>query len=125
MRKLIAALTLFVACLSSANAFEAANIKINLSGPVNDNRYFLCLPNVGCLSVLAAKHGKVYPINHEIDLKGMYVMNVAENFRLDKQALPASCNMPVEKNQTITLTGQITTSSTNETHISQLQCSRS
>ncbi len=116
---LLVALTL----IPVAMADSAANIKIKMKGAVHNNRYFLCLPDVGCLSVLAAKKGKVYPIFHPIQMSNIYVMDVNNNFKVFTQGLPSSCNVTVQQNQSITISGNITPGAKNSVIVNQLHCS--
>lgn len=100
----------------------SANIKIRISGALSDNRYFLCIPNVGCLSILAAERGKVYPVFHPVNVRAIYVTNVS-TFRVIPQRFPSSCNVTVDMNKTITISGNITHSNSRGVIINQLHCS--
>ena len=117
-------LLLTLGCMQFAYADNdpTANIKIKISGAVKDNRYFLCVPNIGCLSILAAQKGRIYPIYHPIEMDKMYVANL-QNFRLHSQGLPSSCNVTVNTNQTITIYGKLITGSNNTVLVNNLRCS--
>jgi hypothetical protein len=99
----------------------AANIKIKLTSSVHDNRYFLCMEGVGCLSVLAAQKGKVYPVFHPVEMDNLYVNNVL-SMRLSPQGLPKSCDTTVQPNQTITISGQIIGGPGDSAYINNLRC---
>lgn len=106
-----------------AFAYDAANIKIKVSGAIHDNSYFLCLPDIGCLSIYAAKtKGKVYPVLHNIDMPHIYVTDV-NNFSVYPQGLPESCKVKVKTNQTITIHGDLVKSTDGKVHINNLGCS--
>ncbi len=122
MKKLLIAL-MAVTCMQVAVADDAAKIKIRISGAAHDNRYFLCLPNVGCLSILAAARGKVYPIYRPVEISGLYVTDVNNNFRVTSQGLPNSCDVTVQPNQTITISGKISVIQNNTAMINGLHCS--
>ncbi|MBV9576832.1 MAG: hypothetical protein JO149_09435 [Gammaproteobacteria bacterium] len=124
MKKLlILALTyLSISTASLAFADNTANIRIKMTGATQDNRYFLCLPDVGCLSILAAQKGKIYPIIHSIEMSNIFVTDVSNNLKVSPQGLPASCNVTVAPNQTITITGSIKTGSNKSVYINQLHC---
>ena len=98
-----------LALLSFQQAFAAdtANIKIKIAGAVTDNTYFLCMPDLGCLSILAAKHGKVFTMMNNVEMNTLFVTN-ARNMAVYNQGLPSSCNVTVKKNQTITIQGTLT-----------------
>lgn len=124
MKKL---LIVFIALVTAQVAFadnsNAANIKIRINGATSDNRYFLCLPNVGCLSIYGASKGKVFPIYRSVQMSSMYVVDADHNFQMSAQGLPSSCNGTVDTNQTITISGNIAAGSNGTTHINQLRCS--
>jgi len=109
--------------LSTQTAFAAdtVNIKIKISGATKDNRYFLCLRDVGCLSILAAQRGKVFPILRPIEMSGIFVEEVTREIHLSPQGLPASCSGKVDVNHTITITGQLNVKG-NKAHVNRLNC---
>jgi hypothetical protein len=106
MKKVIALICLFLAGTPFALAEEVANIKIKIAGAVHDNSYFLCIPDIGCLSLLAAKNGKVFPIIRPIEMNTIFVVNerTAQEYN---QGLPASCNVKVEPSHSITIYGTL------------------
>lgn len=121
MKKLLVLLIALVG-MQTVFADDTANIKIKINGAVRDNRYFLCLPNVGCLSILAAQKGKVYPIFHPIEMSGIFVTDVSTGYRVSAQGLPSSCDVTVDTNKTITITGSIAVKKDNSIHLNQLHC---
>ncbi|TAK77858.1 MAG: hypothetical protein EPO11_02070 [Gammaproteobacteria bacterium] len=125
MKKSLAILALATASympLVSAADTDAANVNIKISGALADNRYFLCLPDVGCLSILAAeKKAKVYPIFHSFDMDKIFVANL-NSYRIYPQGLPASCNVTVNTNQTITIYGKLVNKSDQQTYVENLHC---
>lgn len=110
--------------LSATTAFadDAANIHINITGAARDNTYFLCIPNVGCLSILAGNEGKVYPVFHPVEIDGLYVTNIDHNFKLSAEGLPSSCRVTVQTNQSITISGNIHSLSNGNVLLSGLHC---
>ena len=122
-------LLMLVAILSlsatAAFADDAANIHINISGAARDNTYFLCIPNVGCLSILAANEGKIYPVFHPVEIDGLYVTNIDHNFKLSDEGLPSSCHITVQTNQTVTISGNIHTLANGNVLLSGLHCNLS
>lgn len=122
MKKLLI-LILSVVCMQMAFADNAAvNIKIKISGAVSNNRYFLCLPDIGCLSILAAQKGKIYPIFHQIDMEGVYVTNV-EDMSVYPQGLPKSCDVSVDTNKTLTISGHLISGANGRAQVKNLSCS--
>lgn len=121
MKKLIA-LCLALLITQCAFADGTANINIKVSGAVQDNRYFLCIPNVGCLSILAAERGKVYPIYHPVEMHNIYVTNL-QNLQVYSTGMPDSCNVTVDTGQTINIYGTIANGSKGSVYINNLHCS--
>ena len=105
-----------------AFAGDSANIKVKLNGALKDNRYFLCMEGVGCLSVLAGDRGKVYPVYHSIVMDKIYIANM-DDFSVHPQGLPSSCDKQIEPNQTVTITGTIVSGPNKSVHVTQLKCS--
>ena len=106
MKKLISIALIILSNMQVAHATDTANIKIKIAGAMQGNRYFLCLPNVGCLSIHAAQNGKVYPIMNDVEMNTMFVTDTS-NDRLYRAGLPDSCNVTVKTNQTITISGEL------------------
>jgi hypothetical protein len=125
MKKLLMLMMASIMCMQSVHAEDTANIKIKINGALKDNRYFLCLPNIGCLSILAATKGKVFPIFHPIEMNGIFVTDVNSKFRVTAQGLPQSCDVTVAPAHTITISGKIIPGPNNSTRINQLHCSLS
>lgn len=109
--------------VAHAYDYNAANIKINISGAIHNNSYFLCIPNIGCLSIMAAKKGKVFPILHPIEMDNIYVLDRGNNYRIQSQGLPKSCNVTVATNHTITISGNLSVGANNQVRLSGLHCS--
>jgi len=125
MKKLLIVFIALVTTQVTAQAAFAngsANIKIKISGATSDNRYFLCLPNVGCLSILSAHRGKVFPIYRPVQMSAMFVVDANHSFQMSPQGLPSSCNGTVDTNKTVTISGSIAPGSNGTTRISQLRC---
>lgn len=121
MKKLLVSLLFGLLAANSVYADNTANIKIKIKGAIIDNRYFLCIPDLGCLSMLAAKKGKVFPVYRSVDMNTIFVSNVL-NQRLYNQGLPKSCQVKVERNQTITISGELY-AGPDQVQIKQLKCS--
>lgn len=118
---LLAFLLIFATSMSYAD--DTANIKIRITGAMRNNNYFLCLPNVGCLSIAAAQQGKIYPVYHSIEMDYLSVMDVDNQFRVNFAGLPSSCNVTVQPNQTITIYGNLQVGQNNRVQLNNLHCS--
>lgn len=110
-----------IASTKMAFADDSANIRIKISGATSDNRYFLCLPDVGCLSILGAQKGKIFPIFRPINMSAIYVEDVTRQIHISPQGLPASCKGQVDVNHTITITGNLNGSG-DKAHVNGLHC---
>jgi len=120
MKKLVCAVITLAVLSSQAFAADTANIKIKINATGNDNTYYLCMPNLGCLSLLAAQRGKVFPSLNPVEMNTMFVTNI-HNMRVYNQGLPKSCDVTVKPNQTITIYGSLSTQTTN-VHVQNLRC---
>lgn len=107
--------------MHTAHADDTAKLRMKISGPIKDNRYFLCVSNVGCVSILAAKKGKVFPLDKG-DIGHIFAIN-ATQMRMYPQALPASCNVTVNENQTLTVSGKIIEGPHGSVKVGNLSCS--
>lgn len=121
MKKCFLVLLVMLMLPGVALADEAANIRIKITGATSDNRYFLCMATVGCLSIAKAAHGKIYPMFNGLTMQPLYVTNL-QNFRVYQQGLPASCNVTVEPNQTISIYGRIVSGPKDSIRIANLSC---
>ncbi len=123
MKKCLIALLLLFTSVQLAFADDTANIRIRITGAV-DNRYFLCEPNIGCLSIYnAVRKNKTYPIYHSIDMDKLYVTDTAD-MGLSPQGLPKSCDVTVNTNKTITIYGNLVPSKTGM-RVNNLRCTLS
>jgi hypothetical protein len=97
-------------CLASfqsvfADDADIAKLKIKLSGPVNNNAYYLCVSNNGCSRISAAAKGEIFMMDTG-SVNYIFAANM-RNFTMRSQALPESCKVSVAKNQTLTVSGKI------------------
>ena len=122
MKKLVTIILMFLSSMQFVFAAETANIKIKISGSIHDNTYFLCLPDLGCLSILAAKKGKVFPMINAVEMNTMFVTDT-HTMRVYNQGLPNSCNVTVQKNQTITIYGNLETQGGDQVVLKNFHCS--
>lgn len=122
MKKFILLVASLISLSNLAFADGTANIRMNIQGAASDNTYFLCLSNVGCLSILAGDRGKVYPVYHPIEMDNIYVTNVDRSFKLSAEGLPASCNVTVQPNHTVTISGRIVPLANGNTELAGLHC---
>lgn len=125
MKSLLCILVALVALFALQTAFadaDTANIRIKITGAAADNADFLCLPNVGCLSIKAAQNGKIYPVIGQIEMDGIFITDVDHNFRVTPEGLPKSCDVTVQPNQTITISGKLLAGPNQSTRIDGLRC---
>lgn len=119
MKKLLLIIIMMIFIpISYAN--EEAKIKIRVSGPIHNNRYFLCIPDIGCLSIYASQKGKVFKILNGAEMNTIFITDVT-NRRLYNQGLPHSCDVKLNTNQTITINGVLAISQ-NKVSLNNLHC---
>jgi hypothetical protein len=104
MRALVT-LVLGIILLNSAYADGVANLRIKVSNQLKNNDYFLCLPDAGCFSIAAAAAGKVYKIDSGT-VTGLLTADVPKG-RLYAQDLPKSCQVTVDGDRTLTISGKL------------------
>lgn len=114
MRKFANLLILLsIMAFSTAHADSSmAKMRLNIN---NAGNHFVCVYGTGCLRILP---GKTYPILHGIDLHNIFVLN-RSNRRLTAQAASSSCNLKVERGQTVTISGSLNSNG----RITGLHCS--
>jgi hypothetical protein len=106
-KALIALLTL--ALSSPIHAGDFAKLSVKISDPVKENKYFLCLYGIGCLSIRAGNRGKEFPVMPTTDIGNIQKMVVTDvsNMSMHMQASDKSCAVVVNKNQHLTISGQL------------------
>lgn len=122
MKKIIISFLLILSCIQAAYALDTVNIKIQIAGALNDNRYFMCIRNIGCLSIRAAKQGKVFSMMRTFEMDNIYIVNLKNN-QLYSQGLPNSCSIAIKPQQTITISGKLSAGPNDSARIDQLRCS--
>ncbi|MBA3661523.1 MAG: hypothetical protein H0W64_07335 [Gammaproteobacteria bacterium] len=114
---------LFQCFTLSASPLETVQIRIKINGNFKDNRYFLCIPNVGCLSMKAAAAGKTYPIFHPIEIRGLFVTNM-QTKQVQALSTPLSCRVKADPGQSLIITGNLSQAGT-KTQVTSLRCNLS
>ena len=105
--------------LHSANAASIPNLHIKMSGDIK-NTYYLCVSNAGCVNLAAGVKGHRYPMNAG-DINYIMMANAA-NTRMYPQPLPSSCQVELNENQTLVVSGKVTHAANDHIYISQLHC---
>lgn len=106
--------------INSAYA-NTPSLRIKISGVNKNNTYFLCVANVGCLSLLAAEtRGKVFPIESG-HISYIFTAN-AKNYQMFPQSLPKSCNIVLNDNEILTISGELRENK-KKVRINYLNCS--
>jgi len=121
MKKRAAILLMMLIQIPAVYAAETANINIKISGAIHDNRYFMCMPDVGCLSILAAKKGKVFSMINPLPMNTIFITNT-RTMRVYNQGLPKSCDTTVQPNKTITIYGNLVKQHHDKVVLQHLRC---
>lgn len=117
MKKLLV-LIIGLVCFSSV--FADATLRMKIAGPINDNRYFLCVTGVGCVSIFNGNKGHTYPLQAG-EVSRIYTVN-ASNMSFRLQGMPSSCNVTVKDNQTLTVSGRLVEGPNKMYSMSDLRC---
>ncbi len=128
MKKLIAVMLSILAMQSAFADDDLAKMRIKISGPISSNAYYLCVSSSGgCSSIYAGSKGQVFPMEPG-KVSYIFTANIA-NAKMYPQTLPASCNVAVNKNQTLVVSGKVVVESTHKAsetpnvRIDNLHCS--
>ena len=107
MKKLI--LSILALTLSSGLfAADFAKVKIRITNPVHENKYFLCLYNVGCMSINAGNRGRQFPMMaQDIGNIEKFVVTDVTDMSMHMTTSNNSCNVQVSGGQTLTISGQL------------------
>lgn len=118
MRNIITSIVLVTVLSLSGTVYavDTAKLKFDISGVNADNRYFLCFSDIGCLSILAGVHGRLFQYIYTLHPYDIYLTDLQVNHAF-YQGLPASCNVDVPVNHTLTIHGHISSD-----HIEGLYC---
>jgi hypothetical protein len=112
MKKLVVILLSYFAA-HSVFAADSANLKLNFTGATQN--HYLCISNAYCINM--AKISQKSVAMDPRTLKRIIMLNLATK-RMYPQPLPSSCQVTVEKNQTLTISGKMMP----DQSISQLKC---
>lgn len=110
----------FLITIQTVFAADTANINIQVRGGTQGNRYFLCTSDLGCMSIMGAQKGKIYPFYQSFDIKNIFLLDTMTR-RLFFQPLPPSCKVTVDTSKTVTIHGQLQARGS-VVFISQLSC---
>lgn len=110
----------FLFLLSSADASTVPNLHMKISGDIKKT-YYLCVSNAGCVNLAAGAQGRKFPMNPG-DVSYIFMTNAA-NVRMYPQPLPNSCQVELNENQTLVVSGKVTKAENDDIYIKELHCS--
>lgn len=118
---LLIMLAFFSTCYAE-NGFP--NVRLNIKLPTAINTYFLCIAGEGCLSIKASDEGKVFPLvtPDMSNLNKFVVADASHDLEVHEQLSPTSCNVQVKDNQTLTITGSLIATKSDQVYVQNLQC---
>lgn len=120
MKQLLIAIVSLVILSTTAYADDISRLRMKIAGPINDNRYFLCVTNAGCVSILAGNKGKAFPIMGG-NINNIFTTNITTR-QMSTQPLPASCQISVDEGKTLTVSGRLVKGQNGNTFINNLHC---
>ena len=111
-----------VLSLSVFGSVNAANVSVKMTGPTHNNRYFLCLYDVGCMSMEKAAQQNKFSISSGT-MKNLLKIAVTDTktMQVYTQPISHSCQVEVDKNQTVNITGSLSVDG-DTVRINQLEC---
>ena len=127
MKKCALVLFLSLGLIQSVFAYDTAKLHVAVTGSViQKSNYFLCLPgNVGCVNLRASKARQSFPIDTgKVD--SIFTANM-NTYKMYTQTMPASCQVDLKKDQTLTVSGQLVVkgnpnSGNSSAYINNLHC---
>lgn len=118
MKKLLIALLGGVILFNSAYAFDAL-LRVKVKGNIQKTHY-ICVSNVGCLNLAASVKGRTFPMQLG-NVQHIFLADIS-NLRMYPQTLPASCDVVIKNNQTLTVSGSVGKAVNNNLYINNLKC---
>lgn len=122
MRKFIHSMLCSIA-LFAVNAHadnESAHLVIKIASTKQDNTYFLYVEDVGCVSLQAANHGKIFPLTPG-HIDHLLLVN-SGTMQVYPQPIPKSCDVLVKSKQTLIIKGKIVEKN-DKVYVNKLTCS--
>jgi hypothetical protein len=104
---------------SNVFALDGSKLRINVRGNINSSQY-VCISQVGCVNVNQGR-GRALPLTTG-PVSYIFLAN-GKNYRMYPQTLPASCNITVNNNQTLVVSGSVSKAANDNMYINQLRCS--
>lgn len=102
----------------SVFAYDGSKLRINVSGASGSE--YLCVSQIGCININQGR-SRALPLNPG-GVSYIFLAN-GKNYRMYPQALPSSCNVNVNDNQTLVVSGSVSKAGKDNMRINQLRCS--
>lgn len=119
MKKILIAL-ISLMFMGSTFAYDSAKLKLKIAGPIKDNRYYLCISNAGCISMLAANKGKAFHMDAG-KIRNIFAFNMVTT-KLYAQPLPSSCDVNLDNQQTVVISGKLVEGPNKTVYLNNLSC---
>jgi hypothetical protein len=116
-KSIIAIFAILMASITTAYAYEPANLQIEISGAQKD-KFYVCVSGVGCVRIDSKKQSlPIDPINVR------YIFLAKTNTdQMYPQNLPNSCNVAVSGNQKLVVKGNLAKAANDNVYIANLHC---
>lgn len=102
----------------SVFAYDGSKLRINVNGAGSSE--YLCVSQLGCININQGRSREL-PLNPG-EVSYIFLAN-GKNYRMYPQALPSSCNVNVNDNQTLVVSGSVSKAGKDNMRINQLRCS--
>ncbi len=103
---------------SSIFAFDGSKLRIKVTG--SSSNQYLCLSQAGCININQGR-SRILPLTPG-EVSYIFLAN-GKNYRMYPQTLPSSCNVTVNNNQTLVVSGRVSKARNDNMYINQLRCS--
>jgi hypothetical protein len=113
----IAVIAIFMASVKIANAYDAANLQIEISG-AQKSQFYVCVSSVGCVRIDSNK--QTMPID-PLNVRYIFLAKTS-NDQMYPQNLPSSCNVTVNSNQKLVVKGNLAKAANDSVYIANLHC---
>ncbi len=109
-----------VLCALTSNifAFDGSKLRIQVAGATNNE--YLCVSQIGCININQGR-ARTLPLSSG-EVSYIFLAN-GKNYRMYPQALPHSCDVNVNNNQTLVVSGSVTKAGNDNIRINGLRCS--
>lgn len=113
----VAVMAVFIVSVKAANAYDAANLQLQISGAPK-SKFYVCISSVGCVRIDSNKQS--LPID-PTNVRYIFLAKTS-NTQMYPQSLPSTCNVAVNGNQKLVVKGNVAKAANDSVYIANLHC---